>query len=142
MSETGDRPEQPPGANPSHGADPGAPMPPSAPSNEERQWALFAHLSALAGFVIPFGNLIGPLVVWQIKKNEMPFVDEQGKEAVNFQITVTIAVLVCFVLVFLLVGIPLLILVGLAALVLTVIAAIKANAGEHYRYPMTLRLIN
>jgi uncharacterized protein len=71
---------------------------PFSVSSDERQWAMFAHLAALAGFVIPFGNLIGPLIVWQIKKNEMPFVDDQGKEALNFQITVCLAVLVCILL--------------------------------------------
>jgi uncharacterized protein len=110
-------------------------------SNEARQWGMFAHLAALAGFVIPFGNLIGPLVVWQMKKNEMPFVDDQGKESLNFQITVAIAVVVCVVLMVILIGALLLPLVGLAALIFTIIGAIKANAGERYRYPFALRLI-
>ena len=127
-----------------------APMPPptpapppvaGGPSADERQWALFAHLSALAGFIIPFGNLLGPLVIWQIKKNEMAFVDDQGKEALNFQITVTIAMLVSLVLTLVLIGILLMFVVGIGALVLTIIGAIKANNGETYRYPMTLRLI-
>lgn len=108
---------------------------------EARQWGMFAHLAALVGFVIPFGNLIGPLIVWQVKKEEMPFVDDQGKESLNFQITVSLAVLACIVLMVVLIGALLLPLVGLAALVFTVIAAIKANQGEAYRYPITLRLI-
>jgi uncharacterized protein len=110
-------------------------------SGEERQWGMFAHLAALAGFLIPFGNLIGPLVVWQVKKNEMPFVDDQGKEALNFQITVALAVLVCFLLMVVLIGFLLLPLVGIAALVFTIIGALKANAGERYRYPFAIRLI-
>ena len=122
------------------------PEPPAAgggePGNDEKTWALAAHLSALSGFIIPFGNLIGPLVVWQVKKNEMPFVDEQGKEALNFQITVTLAVIVCFILMLVLIGALLLFVVGIAALVLTIIAAIKANNGEHYRYPLSWRLIS
>jgi uncharacterized protein len=109
----------------------------AAPSAEEKQWALFAHLAALIGFVIPFGNVAGPLVVWLIKKDTMPFVDDQGKEALNFQITVFIAALVCFVLI----GIVLIFIVGLAALVLTIIGGIKANEGQRYRYPLTIRLI-
>ena len=111
------------------------------PDPQQRQWAMFAHLAALLGFVIPFGNLIGPLVVWQMKKNEMPFVDDQGKESLNFQITVAIAVLACFVLMLVLVGALLLPLVALAALALCIIAAIKANNGEAYRYPFALRLV-
>ncbi|MCB1561833.1 MAG: DUF4870 domain-containing protein [Xanthomonadales bacterium] len=126
-----------------------APPPPEAPaapaageiSQDQRQFAMFTHLSALCGIIIPFGNLIGPLIMWQIKKNEMPFVDDQGKEAVNFQITVTIAMLICFVLMFVVIGLLLLPLVGLAALIFTIIAGIKANEGTAYRYPMTIRLI-
>jgi hypothetical protein len=110
-------------------------------SAEQRQWAFFAHLSALSGFIIPFGNLLGPLIIWQVKKNEMPFVDDQGKEAVNFQITVSIAVIACFLLFLVLIGFLLLPLVGIAALVLTIIAAVRANNGEAYRYPFALRLI-
>jgi uncharacterized Tic20 family protein len=113
----------------------------ASPSAEERQWGLFAHLAALSGFIIPFGNMLGPLIVWQIKKNEMPFVDDQGKEALNFQITVTLAVLVCIILMFVLIGLLLLPIVGIAALVLTIIGGIKANEGERYRYPFALRLI-
>jgi uncharacterized Tic20 family protein len=110
-------------------------------SSEERQWAMFAHLSALAGFIIPFGNIIGPLVVWMVKKETMPFVDDQGRESLNFQITVTIAALVCLMLFVVLIGMLLLPLVGLAALVLTVIAGIKANEGVDYRYPFAWRPI-
>lgn len=123
---------------------PPAPAPPpvsGGPSAEERQWALFTHLSALAGFIIPFGNLLGPLVLWQVKKNELPFVDDQGKEALNFQITVTLAMLVSLILMVVLIGFLLMFVVGIGALVLTIIGAIKANNGETYRYPMTLRLI-
>jgi len=112
-----------------------------APDAEQRQWAFFAHLSALAGIVIPFGNLLGPLIIWQIKKDTMPFVADQAKEALNFQITVCIAVLVSILLFIVLIGMLLLPIVGIAALVLTIIAAVKANNGETYRYPFTLRLI-
>ncbi|MEZ5464417.1 MAG: DUF4870 domain-containing protein [Lysobacteraceae bacterium] len=126
-----------------------APPPPEAPaapaagevSQDQRQFAMFTHLSALCGIIIPFGNLIGPLIMWQIKKNEMPFVDDQGKEAVNFQITITIAMLICFVLIFVFIGILLMPIVGLFALIFTIIAGIKANEGTAYRYPATIRLI-
>ena len=111
-------------------------------SAEERQWAMFAHLSALIGFIIPFGNIIGPLVIWMIKKETMPFVDQQGKEALNFQITVTIAMVVSAILIIVVIGFVLMFLIGLAALILTIMAGIKANEGVAYRYPFTLRLIN
>jgi len=127
MSETGNPSEQPS----SGGAD-----------MDQRQWAMFAHLAALAGFVIPFGNVIGPLIIWQIKKEQMPFVDDQGREALNFQITVLLALVVCALLSIVAIGLLLLPVVAIVALVLTVIAGVKANAGERYRYPFTLRLIN
>ena len=113
----------------------------SSISADERLWGMIAHLSALAGFIIPFGNIAGPLIVWMIKKDAMPFVDDQGKESLNFQITVTIAAIVAAVLIVFLIGFLLLPAVGLAALVFTVIAGIKANEGVAYRYPFTLRLI-
>jgi uncharacterized protein len=121
---------------------PQATVPPPAGSNDERMWAMFAHLSALSGFIIPFGSILGPLIIWQIKKNELPLVDDQGKEALNFQITMAIAFCVCLILVFVLIGIVLIWIVGLFDLIMTVIAAIKANNGERYRYPFTLRLVN
>ncbi len=104
-------------------------------------WAMLCHLSALSTFIIPFGSLLGPLIVWQLKKNEFPIVDDQGKEALNFQITTLIAMIVSLILVFIAIGIVLLIAVGIASLVFTIIAAIKANNGETYRYPFCLRLI-
>ena len=118
-------------------------MPAASPSAEERQWAMFAHLSALVGFLIPFGSLLGPLIIWQIKKAEMPFVDDQGKESLNFQITVFIAVIAAIILMFITLGLLFFVpmAVGIAALVLTIMAGIKANNGETYRYPWTLRLI-
>ena len=110
-------------------------------SADERQWGMIAHLSALAGLIVPFGHLLGPLIVWLVKKHTMPFVDDQGKEALNFQITLSIALFVCFLLIFVAIGIVLMPLVGLAGLILAVIAGIKANEGVAYRYPFTLRLI-
>ena len=117
------------------------PPPAGSPSNEEKQWALFAHLSALVGYIIPFGSIIGPLIIWQIKKNEMLFVDDQGKEALNFQITMAIAVIVCIVLMLVLIGFLLIWIVGIVDLIFIVIAAISANNGQAYRYPLNLRLI-
>ncbi|HEY4583653.1 MAG TPA: DUF4870 domain-containing protein [Lysobacter sp.] len=125
----------------------------SGRSAEERQWAMFAHLSALvgglvtAGWAASLGCIIGPLVIWMMKKETMPFVDDQGKEALNFNITVGIVFLVLFVLTFVTLGIgilltgPLMLIVGLAWLVVTIIAAIKANEGVAYRYPFALRLV-
>ena len=117
------------------------PPPTGAASAEERQWALFAHLSTLVGLIIPFGTLLGPLVVWLIKKDTMPFVNDQAKEALNFNITVLIAVIVSGILTLVLIGILLLFVVGIAWLVLSIMGAMAANRGEAYRYPFTLRLV-
>ena len=111
-------------------------------SKDEQNWAMICHLSALIGFIIPFGNLIGPLVVWQMKKDTMPLVDKHGKEALNFQITVAIAAVISMVLMLVLIGIFLLMIVGLGALILTIMASIKvANGDLDYKYPFALRLI-
>jgi len=111
-------------------------------SKDEQNWAMICHLSALAGFLIPFGNIAGPLIVWLIKRAEMPLVDVHGKEALNFQITVSIAIAVCIPLMFVLIGIPLMIIIALGALILTIMAAVKISNGElEYRYPFALRLL-
>lgn len=112
-----------------------------AANPDERNWALFAHLAALLGYVFPFGGIIGPLVVWLLKKDEMPFVDEQGRESINFQITMLIAALICIPLVFIVIGVPLLFLVGIFDLIFVIVAAIKASEGTHYRYPIAIRLL-
>src|SRR5690606_38975140 len=100
------------------------------------------HLAALSGFIIPLGNILGPLIVWLIKKDTMPLVDKHGKEALNFQITVTIAMVISIVLMFVLIGILLVFVVGIGALVLTILAAVKVSNGQlDYQYPWAIRLI-
>lgn len=110
-------------------------------SKDERMWAMIAHISAVAGFVFPFGNIIAPLLIWILKKEDFPFVDDQGKEALNFQISITIYILISLVLVFVLIGIPILIIIGIFALIMTIIGAINAYDGKEYRYPLTIRVI-
>lgn len=111
---------------------------------EEKQWAMFCHLAALAGFIgIPFGNIIGPLIVWLIKKEAYGFVNQQGKEALNFQISCFIYGLLllptlCFPPLF---GLLIFALV-LVDLTFVILASIAASKGESYRYPITIRLIN
>jgi uncharacterized protein len=115
---------------------------PRATTPEERNWAVFCHLAALAVVIVPFfGNVIGPLVIWLIKKDEMPFVDAHGKEAVNFQITVSIAAVISAVLIIVLVGVLLLFALAIVTLVLVVMAAVAASRGEYFRYPFSLGLI-
>jgi len=117
--------------------------PTPAPQNsDENTWAMLCHLASFAGYFIPLiGSLLGPFVVWQMKKDTMPLVDDQGKESLNFQITVMIAAIVCIPLCFVCVGFFLLAAVGIGALVLTILAALQANKGVAYRYPFALRLV-
>jgi uncharacterized Tic20 family protein len=111
-------------------------------NKDARMWAMFCHLAGLAGYIMPVvGNIIGPLILWQLKKDEYGFVDEQGKEAVNFQISMSLYALISIPLFFVCVGPFLLAAVGIVDLVLLIIAAVKANNGEHYRYPLTIRFI-
>ena len=116
-------------------------VPVQGPNAEAKQWAMFAHLAALAGFIIPFGSIVGPLLVWQLKKDVDPFVEKNGKEAVNFQITIAIAAVVCFMLMFVVIGVLLFPVLVLIWLIFTIIAGVKANDGVAYRYPMTIRFI-
>jgi len=111
---------------------------------DARMWAMFCHLAGLALFIpiIPIiGNVIGPLIIWQIKKDDYPFVDEQGKEAVNFQISMLIYGVIAAILIFACIGAVLLPAVIIFDVVFLLIAAVKANNGQHYRYPLTIRFI-
>lgn len=121
--------------------EPAAPTSAGDVPKDHRTWGMLCHLSALSGYIIPFGMIIGPLVVWMMKKEEMPFVGEQGKEALNFQITVIGAIIVCILLFFLVIPLFLIPVIGICDLVFIIIGAIKANEGTHYRYPFAIRLI-
>ncbi|MDT8302132.1 MAG: DUF4870 domain-containing protein [Sedimentisphaerales bacterium] len=111
-------------------------------NKDARMWAMICHLSGLAGIILPAsGNIVAPLIVWQIKKDNNPFIDEQGKEAVNFQISMSIYLIASIILSFICIGVPLIIATIIVFFVFTLIAAVKANNGLHYRYPLTLRFI-
>jgi uncharacterized Tic20 family protein len=111
-------------------------------SRDERLWATLCHLSALAGLVVPLaGNVVGPLVVWLIKREDSPLIDDQGKEALNFQISMTLYMIAAGILVLVVVGIFLLFALAVMDLIFIIIASIRANYGERYRYPLTIRLV-
>lgn len=106
-----------------------------------RNYAMGVHLIALVGLLVPFGNIIGPLVMWLIKREQSPVIDAAGKEALNFQISCTIYAVVSALMIFILIGIPLLFVVGVISVVFAIIAAVKASNGEFYRYPLTIRFL-
>jgi uncharacterized Tic20 family protein len=111
------------------------------PDQNAKTQGMLCHILSLAGIVIPFGNIIGPLIIWQMKKNEHPFIDDQGKESVNFQILVTGALLISAALMCVVIGFFMLPVVGLVGLIMSILAGVKANNGEPYRYPFNIRFI-
>ena len=130
MTETNENPaEQPVSAEP-----PVSPQQPEA-SKDDRNMAMLCHLLAI------FTGFVGPLIIWLIKKEDSPFVDDQGKEALNFQITVLIAILVSGLSFFICIGFVLMPAVGIADLVFCILAAVKTSKGEAYRYPVNIRFI-
>jgi len=114
----------------------------SPPSQDERTWGMLAHLSAFVGLLLPFaGAALAPLLIWLTWRDRSGFVGEQAKEALNFNLTVLIAYLACWALVYVFIGILLGIVLFFGWLLLTILAAIRASEGVHYRYPLSLRLV-
>ncbi|HEX4132952.1 MAG TPA: DUF4870 domain-containing protein [Pirellulales bacterium] len=122
------------------------PPPVAEPDKYVRQWAMLCHLSALAMFLGPtLANIAGPLIVWVLKREEHPFIDEQGKESLNFQISMSLYTWVlgavmaatCVGLVFL----PLLVIIPVADVILVVIASLKVSNGMPFQYPLTIRFL-
>ncbi|MGH2751053.1 MAG: DUF4870 domain-containing protein [Actinomycetota bacterium] len=131
-------PGYPPGEHPT-----GRPAPPGGPgSQQERNWAMLCHIASFAGFIVPIaGSIVGPLAVWLLKRDEFPLVDDQGKEALNFQLSLLLYGLIAFVLVFVLIGFLLLALIAVFDVVMVVVAAIQASQGKAYRYPLCIRFV-
>lgn len=115
----------------------------NTPSKDERTWGMLCHLTAFVGLFIPVPGLciLGPLVIWLIKKDEMPFVDDQGKESLNFQLSMLIAFIISALLAFILIGFVLMGILYVFDFVVLIIASIKANDGVRYRYPYAIRFI-
>lgn len=119
--------------------------PPTVPADDDqsRMWATFVHLSALSALLgIPLGHILGPLILWLIKKDEMPFVNAHGKEALNFGITFTIYALIAGATICIFIGFVLLPIVIIFWIIFAIIAAVAANKGEMYHYPLTIRFIS
>jgi len=121
------------------------PIPAEQINKDQRTWAMLAHLSAFAYYVTGIGHIVGPLIVWLSKRDGNPFVNDQAKEALNFQISVTIylvaAIVMCITIILAPIGIPILIVLHAFQIVCMIIAAIKANDGVAFRYPLCIRLI-
>ena len=124
-----------------------SPLPPPAPVNvsaiaNQRTWAAFIHASALLGVFIHFpGHLLGPLILWLVKRDDSPELDAHGKEAVNFQISMLIYSAIAAVFCLVLVGFVFLAILWILNAIFVIIAAIQASDGKFYRYPMTIRFI-
>jgi uncharacterized Tic20 family protein len=160
-------PEQGPGTPPT-GSDPGAMPPPQAPppgqpnlpppttapppavrQGNPNTISMLCHLLSLSALVgVPFGHVVGPLIVWLMKKDEFPEVDAHGKESLNFQISISIYFIVVGIMTVVLsiiliglIGIPILIGMAIAWIVLVIVASVKANEGGFYKYPATIRFL-
>ena len=108
---------------------------------EARQWAMILHLSMLSVFVIPFAGLIAPILIWQLKKEELPEIDIHGKNATNWIISSVIYFVVGGILMLVFVGILVVLAVAVCAVVFPIIAGIKANNGEVWEYPLTIKFL-
>jgi len=107
-------------------------------SETERNWAMFCHLSAFAGYFIPFGGVIGPLVIWMSKRDESTWVNENGKSALNFQLSMLLYLVLAAPLCLIVIGIPIVIILVVLRIVFTVIASIKASKGDEFKYPLAI----
>ena len=112
------------------------PVLPASATSDEKTLGIVMHILCLVGFPI-----LGPLVIWLVKKDQSPYLDRQGRELLNFQISYFVYALISFALCFILIGIPLLVIVGVASIVLTIIGIVKAAEGSVYRFPLTFRLL-
>jgi uncharacterized protein len=112
-------------------------------TRDERNLAMFAHLSALTGFIFPAGgNVIAPLIVWLTQREKSAFVADQSLEALNFNLTVFLGFIVFGCLCFIFIGIPFVLLLGIGWLIGTILGAIRASEGQRYRHRFTLRLVH
>jgi len=107
----------------------------------DKNWALMAHLGTLIGYVVGVGNFIVPLAIWLSKKDESDFITEHAKESLNFQLSVFIYLIISAMLSIVLIGIPILFGLVITNIVCVVLASMKADKGEFYRYPITIRFV-
>ena len=113
----------------------------SIADQETRLWAMLLHLSVFAGYAIPIAGLVAPIVIWQVRKDDLPQIDVHGKIVVNWIISMALYGAVSFVLVFALIGIPMLILLGVLGVVFPIIGGVKASNGEAWHYPLSIQFL-
>jgi uncharacterized protein len=110
-------------------------------TESERNWAMFCHLSAFSGFFFPFGGIIGPLVCWLSKKDESVWVYVNGRDSMNFQLSILLYIVLALPLCFILIGIPIVAALGTLKVICIIIASVKAAKGESFRYPLSIPFI-
>jgi uncharacterized protein len=114
----------------------------ATPSNT-RTWCVLCHAAALSGiFLHVLGHILGPLIIWLVKRADSPEIDAHGKESLNFQLSMLIYNVIAGILCIILIGIPILILLYLLNIIFVIVASIKASEGQLYRYPITIRFLN
>ena len=110
--------------------------------SDSNMWAMLIHLSQFCGYVIPLAGLIVPIVLWQIKKDEFPSIDKHGRIVANWVFTEIIFFIIFMVLMFVIIGIPLLVVLGIVGIVFPIVGAVKANSGELWPYPCSIRFFS
>ena len=110
-------------------------------SESEKNWAMLCHLSAFAGFFIPFGGIIGPLIFWLTKKDESSWINENGKASMNFQLSILLYIVLAIPLCFIIIGIPIVAFLGILKIICIIIASVKAGKGERFKYPISIPFI-
>lgn len=110
-------------------------------SETERNWSMLCHLSAFAGFFFPFGGVIGPLICWLTRKDESAWININGRNAINFHISILLYIILAIPLVFIVVGIPIMLALGTLKIVCIIIASVKASKGELFKYPLAIPFV-
>jgi uncharacterized Tic20 family protein len=110
-------------------------------SESERTWAMLCHLSAFAGFFFPFGGIIGPLICWLSRKDESQWIDQNGKQSLNFEISILLYIVLAAPLCIIIIGIPIVIFLVFLKVICIIIASVKASKGEEFKYPVTIPFI-
>ena len=105
---------------------------------ETRQWAMFMHFSILAGWIVPLAGLIVPVLLWQLKKDDLPGIVPHAHIVLNWIVTSLVYAAICFILTFVLVGLLGFMVLGLATVIFALIGGVKANNGELWEYPGTI----